>query len=309
MPIYLTNAIEKSGDKEVEAISTSEAAAFAEELSKSKQELALERERRRQAEATLRETEGWFRQLTMNIGKFCWISDPDKKQLIYLSPGYEQVWSRSREMPLASAREWLSSLSIDDLNRPSGNPAGQPGPGKPSEDYQVADSDGSLRWIRNRTFPIYDEAGKIVRLLGIAEDITEVKRLEEALLKSELKSKAFLSVVPDWVVRIRKDGTLLEIHGAKDGEHPLPRNRLIGKKLVDLLPPQIARQAMQSLAETLRSSRKRVYSCQYLLAGQILDFEAHVAMSGTDEVLALIRDVTDRVRLQKEIQENCKAKE
>ena len=303
MPIYLTNALEDFSDKE--ACSSTDAAAFSEELSKLRRELALESERRKLAEATLRETEEWFRQLTMNVGKFCWISDPDKKQLIYISPGFEQLWSRSNEMTFPSAKEWLSSLGIADLNQHAGNLATQPNQDQPGVNYQLADSDGSKRWVRNRTFPIYDEGGKIVRLLGIAEDITEAKRLEEALLKSELKTRALLSVIPNWVARVQKDGTILEFHAAKDSAHALPRHRLAGKKVIQLLPPQIAQQVMHYLAETLRSSRKRIYSCQYLLADQIRDFEAHVAVSGSDEVLALIRDVTDRNRMLKDIPDNA----
>ena len=310
MPIYVTNVLEHSDDKVAESSLTPEPlAADSQALINLRKELASESERRKQAEATLRETEEWFRQLTMNVGKFCWISDPEKTQLIYISPGYEQVWSRSRETSFASAQEWLASMGIADLTRLSGNLSARSGHDKAGQEYQVADSDGSLRWVRNRTFPIYDEAGKIIRLLGIAEDITEAKRLEEALLKSDLKTKALLNVVPDWVARIHKDGTVMEIHGPKDNEPTARRNRLIGKKVVDILPPQIADQAMHSLAESVRSVRKRLYSCQYLLAGQVRDFEAHVAVSGTDEVLALIRDVTDRNQFQKEHEEIAKSTE
>ena len=306
MPIYVTNVLEPV-EKETTADSPPETfAAVSQELVRLRKELAVETEKRTVVEATLRETEEWFRQLTMNVGKFCWISDPGQKQPIYISPGYERVWSASCERPYVSAQEWLSALNLNDLNPLSGNRLNQFGSEKAGADYQVADANGSRRWIRNRIFPIYDGAGKIVRLLGVAEDITEARQLQEALLRSESRTKALLNVLPDWMARIHKDGTLMEILGHKDLEH-LPRpHRLIGKKIADLLPPQIASQAMNALAEILRSTRKRVYSCQYLLASQIRDFEAHAAVSGTDEILALIRDVTDRNRGRKELQEAVK---
>src|SRR6185436_14752398 len=59
--------------------------------------LSLETSRRLRAEEALRETEERFRQLSERTGKFLWISDPQTDELLYVSPGYEEVWARTRE--------------------------------------------------------------------------------------------------------------------------------------------------------------------------------------------------------------------
>ena len=57
---------------------------------------------------------------------------------------------------------------------------------EPAE-YRIIQPDGSLRWIWDRAFPVRDETGRIYRFVGIAEDITERKRAEEALRRSEAR--------------------------------------------------------------------------------------------------------------------------
>jgi signal transduction histidine kinase len=48
-------------------------------------------------------------------------------------------------------------------------------------EYRVVRPNGSMRWIRDRGFPIKDAAGRFYRVTGIAEDITERKQAEERL--------------------------------------------------------------------------------------------------------------------------------
>ena len=51
------------------------------------------------------------------------------------------------------------------------------------EEYRVVRRDGSVRWIRERVFPIRDSSGKVVRVAGIAEDNTDRRRLEREILE------------------------------------------------------------------------------------------------------------------------------
>ncbi len=55
--------------------------------------------------------------------------------------------------------------------------------GQSDTKYRIIRPDGSMRWIRDRAFPIKNELGEVVRIAGIAEDITEQQKIE--LLKSE----------------------------------------------------------------------------------------------------------------------------
>jgi signal transduction histidine kinase/CheY-like chemotaxis protein len=68
--------------------------------------------------------------------------------------------------------------------------------GKPTaEEYRVVHPDGTIRWVWDRGYPIRDELGRVVRLVGIAEDVTDRKRTEEELRESARRKEEFLAVL------------------------------------------------------------------------------------------------------------------
>src|SRR5260370_39037963 len=52
---------------------------------------------RRLAKEALHETEERFRQLAENIHEVFWMTEPRQEQILYMSPGYEEVWGRTRQ--------------------------------------------------------------------------------------------------------------------------------------------------------------------------------------------------------------------
>jgi PAS domain S-box-containing protein len=256
--------------------------------------LDIEISRRVHAEETLRETEDRFRQLSERTGKFLWISDPETKELLYVSPGYEEVWARTREGCYTSPEHWTRSFKQS--SRLAAAEAAQQ-----EQIYQIAGPDGSVRWIRDRLFPIRDGAGNVQRILGIAEDVTETKLTQETLTRTVARTKALIALIPDLLFRVRKDGTILEIHVGKDNPFLLPEANLIGKSLKHLLSTHLAAEAMQHIGAALRTRQMQTFTCEYLLPDALRDFEARGVACADDEVLVLIRDVTERKRLEREI--------
>ena len=53
------------------------------------------------------------------------------------------------------------------------------------ETYRIRRPDGTVVWIRDRVFPIRDQQGNVVRIAGVATDITTQRRLEEQLSQSQ----------------------------------------------------------------------------------------------------------------------------
>ncbi len=51
------------------------------------------------------------------------------------------------------------------------------------EEFRVVRPDGSIRWVHERAFPIYDKNGAVYRIAGIAEDTTSRRRLEKQVLE------------------------------------------------------------------------------------------------------------------------------
>jgi len=149
-------------------------------------ELRKEVAERTLAEETLYASEEKFRQLADNISDVFWMTSPDMRTVHYVSPAYEQVWGRSIESLYAHPQQWTEALSPEDRDRIgilfSSLVTGAP---SVSVEYQISRPDGEMRWIHSRGFGVQDGAGHVIRLTGIAIDITERKRTEARLFQSQ----------------------------------------------------------------------------------------------------------------------------
>jgi two-component system, cell cycle sensor histidine kinase and response regulator CckA len=154
-----------------------------------------ERQQRLWAEQALRESEERFRQLAENITESVfWMSDPQAKQILYVSPAFEHIWGSSCESLYANSATWIEAIHPDDRPQIQAKFFDQSLLGNYDEEYRIVRPDGSIRWIRDRGFPIKDHAGKPYRAVGFAEDITNRKSTEAVLRRTErLESLGTLS--------------------------------------------------------------------------------------------------------------------
>lgn len=131
-------------------------------------------------ERALRESEERFRQLAENINEVFWITDAESTKIIYISPAYQRVWGRTRESLYRSPQSWMEAIHPEDNEQVTANMQSR-GLGPHDLTYRIVRPDGSIRWIRDRGFPVRNESGAVVRFTGIAEDITESKQTEKQL--------------------------------------------------------------------------------------------------------------------------------
>ena len=145
---------------------------------------------RKKAEAALSESEQRFRQLAEHIDAVFWLSDlnvrevdtqkSDTHKVVYVSPAYEKVWGRTSESFFQSPNSFVDAVHPEDRERVVAAFALQVQGGY-DETYRIVKPDGEVRWVRDRAFPIFDERGTPRRIVGLAEDVTEFKRVNEAL--------------------------------------------------------------------------------------------------------------------------------
>jgi PAS domain S-box-containing protein len=130
-------------------------------------------------EGLLQASEELFKQFVEEIDHVFWMTSPDKSQLIYISPAYETIWGRTCDSLYASRESWLDAIHPDDREFIMRAVMTTQVDGKYDYEYRIVKPDGSIRWIRDRAFPIRDASGKVYRIAGVAQDITDGKRLLE----------------------------------------------------------------------------------------------------------------------------------
>ena len=148
------------------------------ELVKANKQLEREIEERKRAEEALRQSEERFRELAENIHDVFWVTSPNMSQIVYVSPAYKDIWGHTCESLYENPESWLDALYLDDRERVRA--AFEKGVrGEYDEEYRVIRPDGSICWIRHRAFPVRDGSGEVKRIIGLAQDITEKKKLAQ----------------------------------------------------------------------------------------------------------------------------------
>jgi PAS domain S-box-containing protein len=121
---------------------------------------------------------------------------------------------------------------------------------------------------------------------------------------AEARHRALVDALPDLILRLRADGTYLEVGGDVTKLHN-PPERVAGATVWELLPPEIAKQLMGCVAAALESgSLATVEYALRTVGGDERDFEVRVAPAGADEVVALVRDVTELRRAMRELRDS-----
>jgi diguanylate cyclase (GGDEF)-like protein/PAS domain S-box-containing protein len=133
---------------------------------------------RKRAEEKLRESEEKFRQLAETIREVFYISEQGITR--YVSPAYMEIWGRSPQHLYEVPKSILDTVHPEDRDRVLSS-LRMKNQGEVEEVYRIVRPDGSIRWIKDRSFPIHDDTGKTHRVVGIAADITDLKLGEEKL--------------------------------------------------------------------------------------------------------------------------------
>lgn len=116
-----------------------------------------------------------------------WFSSADFKRILFVSPAYEEIWGRHREDLYEHPEQWISFMHPED--RKNNNPLEAmaeriscEGPlARYEENYRIIRPDGTVRWIVDRGFPIYNNENQCIGATGVAVDVTKEKQNEEQL--------------------------------------------------------------------------------------------------------------------------------
>ncbi len=131
-------------------------------------------------------------------------------------------------------------------------------------------------------------------VLIVGRDISDRKLAEIALRESESHKAALIRALPDLIMRISKDGTYLEFHSTESFKVFGDAEDFVGTNLEQDLPPSVVEQRMKMINEALETGDIQLYEQEILVDGKIQTEEVRIVPYTDDEVLLLVRDISDR---------------
>jgi PAS domain S-box-containing protein len=158
-------------------------------------ELYRKNQKLREAVKSLRESELKFRQLAENASEVFWLADNDIGKILYVSPAYEKVWGRSRRSLYEQPMSFAQGIHPADQERILAGLEKLKRGESYEEELRITRPDGTVRWIRDRRFPVCNEHGEFYRVAGFSEDITERKSAEERLAVEHAVTRALAELV------------------------------------------------------------------------------------------------------------------
>ncbi len=147
--------------------------------------VAIERKR---IEAALQESEERFRRMADTIPEVIWCTALEPEKVLYVSPSFERIWGFPVENLYQNPRLWTETIHPEDRERVTSNFSrwivGEQ-VSYHNVEYRIVQPGGAIRWIHERGVLTLNEQGKAHLASGISTDITERKRAEEELRRSE----------------------------------------------------------------------------------------------------------------------------
>ncbi len=164
--------------------------------------------------------------------------------------------------------------------------------------------DGNAIILDCRTQLIKDKEGNPICLSGISTDIIERKKTEEKLQKSESLQGLILSAIPDMLMRFDGEGRYLDIVNYREDELILPREAVIGKTVSSIIPGEVGKILENTIRNAVKTGKMEKIEYSLNVPAGLCDFEARIIPIEKNEAISLIRDITEKKKAEKVLEEN-----
>lgn len=134
-----------------------------------------------------------------------------------------------------------------------------------------------------------------------------LKQEEKALLASYATNRALLNAIPDPMFRIDCKGNFVNYKAPKHHTLPFEPEQCLHHNLLEILPLSAAKLMQHHIDQALTTEEIQILEFQMLKGETLLDFEARIAISSPDEVMVIVRDITERKKSEADIRNALKS--
>ncbi len=174
---------------------------------------------RKEMEEALRRSEEQYRMIADNASDMIWVQDPYTGQYTYASPSSFRITGYTpEEITAHHTTDVVGTESLDTVEEHMKRiiASGKRG-GKIQGDRVEVETickDGRVIWVESVISGMYNDSGKLIALQGVTRDITERKRMEEALRISEEKYRTIFENAVEGIFQSTPDGRFLSVNPA-----------------------------------------------------------------------------------------------
>jgi PAS domain S-box-containing protein len=280
--------------------------------------LALARDvsERREVEEKIRETEARYRTLVEQIPAVTYIQEPIEsdipKAITYMSPQYEAMLGYPANAEMIDEEHWLETLHPEDRERVLAEEVRTDETGEPYRvEYRLIARDGSVVWVRDEAELVRNGDDEPLYWLGVQYDITEQKRTEEELRKSEERFRATFEQAAVGILQVGLDGGWLRFNDKFCDITGYQREELGAASVFSLISPEDFDRDFERGVSML-AGELTDYTEEKLIIGKggtrvWINLTVSLVYSATDEPLyftAVVEDIGKRKEAEEELKQS-----
>ena len=152
------------------------------------------------------------------------------------------------------------------------------------------------------TNPIKDDSGKVILNLTHATNITSLKQTEEALKNTVTRNDALLRAIPDMMFLFDTDCRIIDYHSNRTEDLYVPPEVFLGKNVEEILPPELVEATREKVGLLMKGQSCDNLVYQLEVNGELRHFESRYVLCGENQVLSIVRDITESKNAQDQIQ-------
>lgn len=159
--------------------------------------------------------------------------------------------------------------------------------------FRIYSPDGIVRYFSCQGEAYVQDHSHQVKVTGVCQNISQ-SQTEAQRLEDEAYHRALSNLTPDASFRLSREGIFLDFRCGKDVELLTPPTGFIGKSLLTVMPQEIANSFHNYLQQALTTNQAIIFEYSSQLSGKLQYFEARLIKSAKDEVVVIVRNITER---------------